>query len=81
MTITKSNRDALLSRLTRFAGDSTILEDALEELSATGNPPTLDQILSKILEIRHERNLGMPTANDAPFAALAKSLISQKAGK
>ncbi|HEX6576115.1 MAG TPA: hypothetical protein VF042_14200 [Gemmatimonadaceae bacterium] len=69
MTITSSNRDQLLQRLLRFAGDPQILDEALNELSAGATPPTLEQILHRILKIRQERGLGMPRVKE-PAAAV-----------
>jgi hypothetical protein len=60
MTITKSNREELLGRLNKFASDPTLVQDALVELSASGKRPTLEEVLYKILELRKERNLGVP---------------------
>ena len=65
MTITKSNRENLLRRLTRFAGDPAIVEDALKELSAGEKPPTLEEVLYKILEIQQAREKNREGAGSA----------------
>jgi hypothetical protein len=68
MTITNSNREDLLRRLTKFAGDPTIVEDALKELSERDEPPTLEQVLYKILEIQQAARSPGRTRTDAAFA-------------
>lgn len=64
MTIMTRGEEQMLQRLVAFAGDPVILEDALaqlrDELTA---PPTLDELLRKIVKLREERNLGIPELN------------------
>ena len=61
MTIGTKDEQRVLRRLVDFAGDPAIVEDALEALRVElATPPTLEQLLSKILELREERGLGRP---------------------
>lgn len=61
MTIMTRGEEQMLQRLVAFAGDPVILEDALVELrDELPTPPTLDELLRKIVKIREARNLGIP---------------------
>lgn len=61
MTIISRDQERVVRRLVEFAGDPSIVEDALSELrDELATPPTLEQLLTKILEIREARGLGLP---------------------
>lgn len=59
--MTLSHDEHVIRRLVDFAGDPAIVEEALDALRRElREPPTLEQLLHKILEIREERGLGLP---------------------
>ena len=60
MTISR-DEERVVRRLVDFAGDPIIVEDALAALRPEqSEPPTLEQLLRKILELRAELGLGRP---------------------
>lgn len=60
MTVS-SDEERVVRRLVDFAGDPIIVEDALAALrEGQSAPPTLGELLRKILELRAERGLGRP---------------------
>ena len=65
-----TQRESLLDKLVAFAGDPAIVEEALAALSTGAQPPKLKDILVKILEIRAERGLGVPTPFETQEAVL-----------
>lgn len=61
MTIVSRDQERVVRRLVEFAGDPSIVQDALDELrEELPTPPTLEQLLRKILQIREARGLGLP---------------------
>jgi len=53
MPVLSSQEERLLRRLVDFAGSPETLEEALVALrSETSSPPTLEELLQRILEIR-----------------------------
>lgn len=50
--------EALLDRLVRLAGSAELVEQALRDLSGNPKPPTLEELIRRIIEIRAGR--GMP---------------------
>jgi hypothetical protein len=59
--MTLSHDEHIIRRLVDFAGDPAIVEEALEALrNELSEPPTLEQLLKKILELREKHGLGVP---------------------
>lgn len=69
MTFATRDQDRVRRRLVEFAGDPDILEEALAALRyELSEPPTLEQLLNQILEIRERRGLGLPDHSTAAGA-------------
>lgn len=47
--------EALLDRLVRLAGSAELVEQALRDLSGNPKPPTLEELIRRIIEIRAGR--------------------------
>lgn len=61
MTIVSRDEERVVRRLVEFAGDPLIVEEALQDLrQELDAPPSLAQLLKKILELRDQRGLGLP---------------------
>lgn len=61
MTVSR-DEERVVRRLVEFAGDPVIVEEALQDLrQELTQPPTLAQLLKKILEVREQKGLGLPT--------------------
>lgn len=60
MTVLTRKKEAVLDRLIQLAGSASLVEQALRDLSAErGAPPTLEDIVRRILESRAERSRGI----------------------
>jgi hypothetical protein len=56
MTVMSRNQEDLLRRLVAFAGDAVIVQKALHQLNEElESPPTLDQVLVKILQLKNDK--------------------------
>jgi hypothetical protein len=57
MTVMTKKREALLDQLIAVAGDPILVEQALRSLNEeSATPPTMREIIRRILELRHKRN-------------------------
>lgn len=57
MTVMTKKREELLDQLLAVAGDPALVEEALRSLNERGSkPPTMRDIIRRILEIKSQRN-------------------------
>jgi hypothetical protein len=64
MTVLTRKREALLDQLIGLAGDPTLVERAIRELNEeSGSPPTMPQIVRRILVLKQELAQSAPAAH------------------
>lgn len=57
MTVMTKKREALLAQLIGVAGDATLVEEVLRTLNEeSSKPPTMRELVRRILELRASRN-------------------------